>query len=48
MGSYVQVKNWLKKVLIAVAVVEVTYLILVNAALNFPVTQMLVCPVPEA
>ena len=42
MGSYVQVKNWLKKILIAVAVVEVTYLILVNAALSFPVAQTLV------
>jgi len=42
MGSYVQVKNWLKKILIAVAVVEITYLILVNAALSFQVTQTLV------
>jgi hypothetical protein len=38
----IQVKDGLKKILIAVAVVEITYLLLVNAALSLQVTQTLV------
>jgi len=38
----VQVKGWLKKILIAVAVIEITYLVLINAALGLPLTQTLV------
>lgn len=35
-------KDWLKRLLLTVAVVEITYLLLVNAALGLPVTQTLV------
>ncbi|MDH3935097.1 MAG: AsmA family protein, partial [Gammaproteobacteria bacterium] len=34
--------GWLQKVLIAIALIEVTYLVLINVALSLPVTQTLV------
>lgn len=40
--SNIQMKGWLKRLLLTVAVVEITYLLLVNAALGLPVTQTLV------
>ncbi|MDH3830970.1 MAG: AsmA family protein, partial [Gammaproteobacteria bacterium] len=33
--------GWLQKVLIAIALIEVTYLVLINVALSLPVTQTL-------
>ena len=38
----IRASGWLKKILLAVAVVEITYLVLVNAALALPATQTLV------